>query len=610
MDTRTPPTPTGGSAQEPEDTGRLTMVRVPSEPTRINVDNPSFRVQLGPSSRRTLAAAAAPLYGGGGGLAPALVGAGVGAGLGAGAGGMGAGGVGARGAARRRVPVVWTGRVDDTAAGRLLQAVPRGDAARYPAGGADAMPTQVLPRYDDGTQVLPRYDDGTQVLPRYDDGTQVLPPVDDATQRLPRIDPSGMPPGAAGDATQLLPRVPEPAGPYSPAGPDGAYGTGQDGYDGPYDLYTEPAGADPGTARDDGRRTQRHGADPVRHAYYPGRRMNLGVVLLPLRIVLGLVSLYAGMGKLSDPLFFDGGENGSMRSWLERMDPWFVARPLYDFALAHPVGTGLTVAFLQIIVGVLTICGLWQRLAAGIGGLLALGLLVTVAWQTSSAYDATDALFLAAWSPLVIAGAPVYSLDARLAGEAWRTLGPRSELWELRRRVLRRGTVLATVIVGLALLVGSMLGAAVRSSSTVRVPGPDEPPVNHLPGTPLPATPGGKGRGGDAGSATPSRDGSAEPGGGESTPGAGAEAGTEEAGPATESGSVPPAQQPATPPSAEDPAPPPSGTGSGADPGTGAGPAESGADGAGSTGGGGPSDGGSTGGGEEKPKGLVGGLLG
>ncbi|AKH83066.1 hypothetical protein AA958_13435 [Streptomyces sp. CNQ-509] len=577
------------------------MVRVPSAPTRINVDNPSFRVRLGPSSRRTLAAAGAPLYGGGG-YEPALVGAGVGAGA------VGAGTVGAGGAGRRRVPVVWTGRVDDTAAGRLLQAIPRGDAGPYPAGGADAAPTQFLPRYDGVTQVLP--------------------PMDDATHRLPRIDASGMPPGAAADATQVLPRIPAPSGPYATGHPgaygpgDGPYDDGQGDYDAPYDLDAGPGGA--GAGPGDGRRTQRHGADPVRHAYYPGRRMNLGVVLLPLRIVLGLVSLYAGMGKLSDPLFFDGGEHGSMRSWLERMDPWFIARPLYDFGLAHPVGTGLTVAFLQIIVGVLTICGLWQRLAAAIGGLLALGLLVTVAWQTSSAYDATDALFLAAWSPLVIAGAPVYSLDARLAGEAWRTLGPRSELWELRRRVLRRGTVLATVIVGLALLVGSMLGAAVRSSSTVRVPGPDEPPVNHLPGTPLPATPGGKARGGDAGSATPSRDGSAEPGGEASSPGAAGEPGTEEAGPATESGSVPPEQrqpaappasQQAPPPSAENPAPPPSRTGSGADSGTapapGAGAPESGADGEGSTGGGGSPGGGSTGGGgEEKPKGLVGGLLG
>ena len=41
--------------------------------------------------------------------------------------------------------------------------------------------------------------------------------------------------------------------------------------------------------------------------------MNLGVVLLPLRVFLGFISIYAGMGKLCDPVYFDGGERGSLR---------------------------------------------------------------------------------------------------------------------------------------------------------------------------------------------------------------------------------------------------------------------------------------------------------
>ncbi len=234
----------------------------------------------------------------------------------------------------------------------------------------------------------------------------------------------------------------------------------------------------------------RRNTDAVRHAYYPGRRMNLGVVLLPLRVFLGFISIYAGMGKLCDPVYFDGGERGSMVIWLQSLHPWDVASPLRDFALEHPVGAGLTIAFSQVVVGVLTVFGLWQRLAASVGALLSAALLVTVSWRTVAAYDAPDIIYLAAWSPLIIAGAPVYSMDARLAGEAWRRLGPRVEVRDLRRRVLRRGSVLAAVITGLTLLIGSMLGAAVRSSDTVRVPGPSEPPTNHLPGKPLPGTPG------------------------------------------------------------------------------------------------------------------------
>lgn len=137
--------------------------------------------------------------------------------------------------------------------------------------------------------------------------------------------------------------------------------------------------------------------------------MNLGVVLLPLRVFLGFISIYAGMGKLCDPVFFDGGERGSMVKWLTSLHPWTLAEPLRDFALSHPVGAGLSVAFLQVVVGVLTVLGLWQRVAASVGALLSAALLVTVSWRSVAAYDTPDIIYLAAWSPLIIAGAPVYS---------------------------------------------------------------------------------------------------------------------------------------------------------------------------------------------------------
>ena len=136
--------------------------------------------------------------------------------------------------------------------------------------------------------------------------------------------------------------------------PYGDRGPTDDGYDD--DRFEARDDDDPGA--------KRRGTDTVRHAYYPGRRMNLGVVLLPLRIFLGFISVYAGMGKLCDPVYFDGGERGSMVKWLQSLHPWALAEPLRDFALSHPVGAGLTVAFLQVVVGVLTICGLWQRVAA------------------------------------------------------------------------------------------------------------------------------------------------------------------------------------------------------------------------------------------------------
>ncbi|QKV97751.1 DoxX family protein [Streptomyces sp. NA02950] len=350
--------------------------------------------------------------------------------------------------ARRRPPVVWSGRTrpgGDTAATRLLQAV------RYSEEGvADGLGE----RADDvgATQVLPRIaiDEGQPT---------VIGPRSPRTETVPRSGPGQRPPRAG----EL---------------PDRDRDRDQ-GWD--QGRYEEPGAPHQAAVP----RPRRH-SDSVRQAYYPGRRMNLGIVLLPLRIFLGFISVYAGMGKLSDPVYFDGGERGSMVTWLRSLHPWPIAEPLRDLALEHPVGAGLTVAFLQIVVGVLTVLGLWQRLAAAFGALLSAALILTVSWRTVPVYDAPDIIYLAAWSPLLIAGAPVYSADARLAGEAWRRLGPRAELWDLRRRVLRRGTVMAMVVAGLTLLVGSTLGGAVRSAETVRAPEPRDVPTNSVPGSPLP----------------------------------------------------------------------------------------------------------------------------
>jgi uncharacterized membrane protein YphA (DoxX/SURF4 family) len=252
------------------------------------------------------------------------------------------------------------------------------------------------------------------------------------------------------------------------------------------DFGDADAGPDQDPDEDRAPRSRRQGDDPARHAYYPGRRMNLGVVLLPLRVFLGFISIYGGMGKLCDPVYFDGGKRGSMVKWLNTLHPWEVAEPLRQFALHHPIGSGLVIAFLQVVVGVLTVLGCWQRVAAVVGAGLSAALIVTVSWKTVPVYDTPDIIYLAAWSPLIIAGAPVYSVDGRLAAGAWRRLGPRSDLWELRRYVLRRGALVTAIVVGLTLLIGSLLGGAVRDADRVIVPGPGEPPRNELPGSPLP----------------------------------------------------------------------------------------------------------------------------
>lgn len=557
VDTRTPRTPTGDRSSGYDDAPALSMVKVPSDPAQIIVNHASFRVQLGavPRAQSPRITARPPSATEETTHIPVA---------------------GAAGGTRRRAPVVWSGKSapDDTGAHRLLQAV-RSTSVHHGDAGA----TQVIPHIDEpggypsgprGYDTEPgRYGTGHG---RYDSDLTV------ETVETPVVGAQRGPSDQALPGARILPAM---------RGVSSAY-------DEP--RYGDADYADEEYEDADGRtQAKRHGNDPLRHAYYPGRRMNLGVVLLPLRVFLGCISIYAGMGKLCDPHYFDGGKRGSMVKWLNTLHPWEAAEPLRQFGLEHPVGAGLVIAFAQVVVGVLTVLGLWQRVAAAFGALLSAGLLVTVSWKTVPAYQTPDIIYLAAWSPLIIAGAPVYSADGRLAGNAWRRLGPRAEIWQLRRYVLRRGALVATVVVGLSLIVGSVLGGAVRDADRVVVPGPGEAPRNERPGSPLPEKPGQREKRTPSAANSPTQGAtSASPSQGASSPGATRDTGAVTGGRPSQTqgtaGQVPPRQ---TSPGQQAPS-------------TSTGPTSSGgASGGASTGGSGGADG-SDGG----QNGLVGGLLG
>lgn len=553
------------------------MVKVPSDPAQIIVNHASFRVQLGAAPRAQSPRIARYASATENTARIPVVGA--------------AGRAGAAAGTRRRAPVVWSGRSapDDTGAHRLLQAVRSTSVHHHTDPLGDAGATQVIPRVDDpaGYPSGPGYDTGAGHYGTghggHDGDLTVETPLVGAQRRHSDHVPAG---------ARILPPMRGAGSAYDEPG-YGDAGYAEPGYaDEEFDEAYEETDGRP--------RSRRHGNEPLRHAYYPGRRMNLGVVLLPMRVFLGCISIYAGMGKLCDPHYFDGGKRGSMVKWLNTLHPWDVAEPLRQFGLEHPVGAGLVIAFAQVVVGVLTVLGLWQRVAAAFGALLSAALLVTVSWKTVPAYETPDIIYLAAWSPLIIAGAPVYSADGRLAGNAWRRLGPRAELWELRRYVLRRGALVSAVVVGLTLLVGSVLGGAVRDTDRVVVPGPGEAPRNELPGSPLPKEPGKHKKRTPSSADSPTQGAtSASPSQGASSPGATRDTGAVTGGRPSQTqgtaGQVPPQQ---TSPGRQAPS-------------TTTGPTSSGgASGGTSTGGSGGSAGSGGGGSEGGRDGLVGGLLG
>jgi thiosulfate dehydrogenase [quinone] large subunit len=137
--------------------------------------------------------------------------------------------------------------------------------------------------------------------------------------------------------------------------------------------------------------------------------------LLPLRLFLGITFVYAGLDKLADSAFLAGGGEGSLAWTLERAHQTAAAPWLIDLALRSPQGFGYAIAAGQIAVGAGTLLGLWARLAAFGGGLISLVFWLTVSRQTEYFDYSSDLVHLMAWLPLLLSGAPSYSLDSLLA---------------------------------------------------------------------------------------------------------------------------------------------------------------------------------------------------
>ncbi|MDN5384322.1 MULTISPECIES: DoxX family protein [Streptomyces] len=136
--------------------------------------------------------------------------------------------------------------------------------------------------------------------------------------------------------------------------------------------------------------------------------------LLPLRIFLGVTFVYAGLDKLTDSAFLKSAGPGSIGETMRAVRDSSAVPALVDLALKNPVGFGYGMAFAELAVGLGVLVGLLSRLAALGGALISLSLWLTVSWSTTPYYYGNDLAYLMAWLPLVLAGAPVLSLDAVL----------------------------------------------------------------------------------------------------------------------------------------------------------------------------------------------------
>lgn len=146
-----------------------------------------------------------------------------------------------------------------------------------------------------------------------------------------------------------------------------------------------------------------------------------GWVILPLRLFLGVTFVVAALQKLADPNFFDPSSPTSIQSQTRGFVHTSPIGPILSVVAPHAGAVGVLIALGELSVGLALLVGLWTRLAAVGGALLALTFFLTVSWHTRPYYYGSDIVFLFAWTPFVLGGAGgVLSADAWIRDRARR----------------------------------------------------------------------------------------------------------------------------------------------------------------------------------------------
>ncbi len=148
-----------------------------------------------------------------------------------------------------------------------------------------------------------------------------------------------------------------------------------------------------------------------------------GWLLLPLRAFLGVTFVYAGLQKLANPDYLNPASPTSVAGQMRALQHSSPIGPLLGFTVHAPSVVGLLIAFAELAVGIGTLVGLYPRVAAAGGALLALTFFLTVSWSTSPYYYGADIVFVFAWLTMLGFGTGgVLSLDAWLRNRARRRL--------------------------------------------------------------------------------------------------------------------------------------------------------------------------------------------
>lgn len=188
-------------------------------------------------------------------------------------------------------------------------------------------------------------------------------------------------------------------------------------------------------------------------------------ILLPLRGYLGVAFLYAGVTKIGQREFLDASSPASMHATLVAVKGQSPIGGLLGPVVDHSFAFGVLMALGEVAVGVGVLLGLFARVAAAGGIVLALSLFLTVSWNADPWYTGADIVYVFALTPILLAGAGPLSLDAWLAARA-RAEAPDTAGDRTRRAVVGGLAGIAGLLaVGIAGLVRRSNGATTATGA-------------------------------------------------------------------------------------------------------------------------------------------------
>jgi thiosulfate dehydrogenase [quinone] large subunit len=199
--------------------------------------------------------------------------------------------------------------------------------------------------------------------------------------------------------------------------------------------------------------------DPRRPPTVSGR--DAALALLPLRAFLGVTFTYAGLQKLANPAYLDPHSATSVQAMMLALRHQSPIGWLLGLSAHVPVVTGVAIALGELAVGLATLAGLWVRVAATGGLLLALTFFLTVSYHTRPYYYGPDIVFAFAWTVPLIRGAwGAWTLDGWVRRRAFSDLDP-------QRRTLVLGGASAGVLAGIGGAVAAITAVVGRERHVV-----------------------------------------------------------------------------------------------------------------------------------------------